>query len=253
MGDEKLNNQIAEYALRLGDDALVFGQRLCEWCADAPTLEEDIAISNVGLDYLGRARMALQYAGKTLGRTEDELAFLRDSGEFRNLLLVELPRGDFAFSMVRQYLLDEFELLFFAQLCKSKDDTLGAIAAKTVKEVRYHQRRSANWMQRLGLGTQESQARTQAAIDQLWGYMPELFEMDELEASLLQAGIAVDRVELHSKWLDIVSAQFASANLQVPESDWQVVGGRKGVHTEHLGHMLGEMQFLQRAYPGLEW
>ncbi|NOX52079.1 MAG: phenylacetate-CoA oxygenase subunit PaaC [Gammaproteobacteria bacterium] len=253
MGDKKLDDQIAEYALRLGDDALVFGQRLCEWCADAPTLEEDIAISNVGLDYLGRARMALQYAGKTLGRTEDELAFLRDSGEFRNLLLVELPRGDFAFSMVRQYLLDEFELLFFTQLCGSKDDTLGAIAAKTVKEVRYHQRRSANWMQRLGLGTQESQARTQAAIDQLWGYMPELFEMDELETSLLQAGIAVDRLELHSKWLNTVTAQLASANLQIPQIDWQVVGGRKGVHTEHLGHMLGEMQFLQRAYPGLQW
>ena len=163
------NDDIAEYALGLGDDALILGQRLCEWCADAPLLEEDIAIANVGLDYLGRARMLLQYAGEKLGKTEDELAFLRDAPEFKNLLIVELPRGDFAFSQVRHYLLDEFEHLFFAQLTQSQDPTLAGIAGKTAKEVRYHLRRSTEWMHRFALGTDESKTRAQQALDELLG------------------------------------------------------------------------------------
>jgi len=246
-------SSLAEYALRLGDDALVTGQRLCEWCADAPLLEEDIAIANIGLDYMGRARLLLQYAGTNLGKSEDELAFLRDAAEFKNLLLVEMPRGDFAYSMVKHYFLDEFESLFFSALTKSSDDTLSGIAAKAVKEVQYHLRRSTQWMHRLGLGTQESNQRTQQAAIELWGYVAEFFDMDELETSLCQAGVAVDRTKLHSQWHTHVAQLFAEVELTLPDQDWQVRGGRQGIHTEHLGHMLAQMQFLPRAYPGAQW
>ncbi len=246
-------NDIAEYTLRLGDDALVHGQRLCEWCADAPFLEEDIAIANVGLDYLGRARMLLQYAGELLGKTEDELAFLRDAPEFRNLLIVELPRGDFAFAMMRQYLLDEYELLFFEALTRSEDATLAAVAEKAIKEVRYHHRRSVEWMRRLGLGTHESNRRVQAALNELWGYVDEFFLMDALDERLAASGVAVDRRALEVIWRDRVADLVSAVELQLPGDEWQVTGGRAGVHTEHLGHMLGEMQFMQRSYPGLTW
>ena len=244
---------VAEFSLRLGDDALILSQRLCEWCADAPLLEEDIALANVALDYLGRARLLLQYAGEGLGQTEDELAFTRDSAEFRNLLLVELPRGDFAFSTVRQYLIDEFELLYFAELTKSADATLAGIAAKTLKEVAYHHRRSRDWMCRLGLGTEESRARTQAGLDLAWGYVGEFFLQDEMEMALVDAGVAVDRAALEAGWRDAVAALLAAAQLEQPDAAWQQSGGRRGLHTEHLGHMLGDMQFMQRAYPGLAW
>lgn len=253
MREQAMPSDIAEYALRLGDDALILGQRLCEWSSNAPMLEEDIAIANVALDYFGRARMLLQYAGSLSGQTEDQLAFLRDSAEFRNLLLVELPRGDFAFSMVKQYLLDEFELRYFAELCASADATLAAIAAKTLKEIKYHQRRSAQWMQRLGLGTAESHQRAQSAIDQLWGYTAEFFAVDEVEERLVQAGVAVDRTALEAEWREVVQASLEGARFCLPDDGWQASGGRSGIHTEHLGHMLAEMQFLQRAYPGLEW
>ena len=244
---------IADYALGLGDDALILGQRLCEWCADAPLLEEDIAIANVGLDYLGRARMLLQYAGNLLNQTEDELAFLRDAPAFRNLLIVELPRGDFAFSQVRHYLLDEFELRFFTELRHSADPTLAAIAEKTEKEIRYHLRRSSEWMRRLALGTEESHRRTQAALDELWGYVCEFFQMTEHEQRLLEHSIAVDRRILEPSWRAQVTGLLEEVGLQKPPDEWQVTGGRSGQHTEHLGHMLGEMQHLQRTYPGLDW
>ena len=244
---------VARYAVRLGDDALVLSQRLCEWSSNAPMLEEDLALSNVALDYLGRARMLYGYAGGMLGRSEDELAFLRDVNEFENLLMVELPRGDFAFSMVRQYLLDEFEARFFAVLAASRDETLAGIAAKTVKEVRYHQRRSSEWMRRLGLGTEESNARAQAAVDELWGYVDELFAMDELEEGLVADRIAVDRSALEAPWREAVESLMAHAELSVPEHGWRVTGGRQHVHTEHLGHLLSDLQFMQRAYPGLSW
>ena len=243
----------ATYAIRLGDDALVLGQRMCEWVAAAPTLEEDIALANVGLDYFGRARMALGYAGSLLGQSEDELAFRRDSDAFTNLLMVELPIGDFAFSMVRHYLLDEYEMLFFAELVNSADTTLAGIAAKTIKEVAYHQRRSREWMRRLGLGTEESNRRTQAALHELWGYTDEFFQLDELEERLVKQQIAVDRTQLRGSWRASVTDLITAVDLQVPDDGWQVSGGRAGVHTEHLGHMLSEMQFLQRAYPGLQW
>ena len=243
----------AEFALRLGDDALVLSQRLCEWNAAAPTLEEDIAMTNVGLDFLGRARMLLQYAGGLLEQSEDQLAFLRDAHAFRNLLIVELPIGDFAFTLTRQYLLDAFEGLYFARLTNSADETLAAIAGKTLKEVDYHQRRSAEWMRRLGLGTEESHRRTQAAVEEVWGYVGEFFLMDELESRLVEAGIAVDRRELESPWRETVGAMLTGIEIEPPSDDWQVSGGRNGVHTEHLGHMLSDMQFMQRTYAGLKW
>ncbi|MEM9621911.1 MAG: 1,2-phenylacetyl-CoA epoxidase subunit PaaC [Pseudomonadota bacterium] len=240
-------------ARRLGDDALVMGQRLCEWCANAPTLEEELALANVALDYLGRARFCYAHAGAALDRTEDELAFLRDAAEFENLLMVELPRGDFAFTMVRQYLLDVFELLYFAGLSQSGSKGLAAIAAKTHKEVQYHLRRSRQWLRQLALGTTVSRDRTEAALDELWGYVEELFAMDALESALVDAGIGVDRQALRADWMLEVEGLLSQLELVKPAADWQVHGGRQGVHTEHLGHLLAQMQFMQRAYPGLQW
>jgi ring-1,2-phenylacetyl-CoA epoxidase subunit PaaC len=247
------NPHVTEYSLRLGDDALILGQRMCEWVADAPFLEEDIALANVALDYFGRARMLLKYAGENLGRSEDELAFLRDGRDFKNMLIVELPRGDFAFSLVRQYFLDEFETLFFAELTQSKDTTLAAVAAKSVKEISYHLRRSRVWIRKLGLGTEESNARAQQAIDELWGYTGEFFQMDTVEDALVIDGVAVNRAPLQKIWTDVVSSHVRESGLVIPNGDWQVAGGRQGVHTEHLGHILSELQFLQRAYPGQSW
>ena len=187
------------------------------------------------------------------GQHEDELASLRDVGAFENLLLVELPRGDFAFTMARQYLLDVFEEAFFAALQHSTDEQLAGIAAKTLKEVHYHKRRSMEWMRRLGLGTGESRSRLQAAVDELWGYVDELFAMDDLEQQLAAQGVAVDRTALDAAWRGEVQAVLSDAGLTIPGSDWQVSGGRAGVHTEHLGHLLSELQFMQRAYPGSSW
>lgn len=244
---------LARYIIRLGDDALILGQRLCEWSSNAPTLEEDLALSNVALDFLGRARMLYGYAAEMTGGSEDELAFTRDERQYENLLLVELPRGDFAFTMMRQFLLDTFEASYFAALRNSADPTLAAIAAKTVKEVDYHLRRSRDWIRRLGLGTEESQQRLQAATDELWGYVDELFETDDVERSLIGRGIAVDREAIHDNWHAAVATLVSQSGITLPESPWQVSGGRQGVHTEHLGHLLSEMQYLQRAHPGQQW
>ena len=248
-----MSADISRYSLRLADDALITAQRLCEWSSRAPTLEEDLALANVGLDYLGRARMCYSYAGELSGKTEDQLAYLRDAREFENAMIVELPCGDFAFTMVRQYLLDEFESRFFTALANSTDARLAAIAQKTVKEVTYHLRRSWEWMKRLGLGTAESNDRSQQALDELWGYVDELFEMDPLEKALMTSGVAVDKATLRADWDAVVKATLLTVGLSVPSHDWQVRGGRSGVHTEHLGHLLTELQFLQRAYPGLAW
>ncbi len=247
------SGEISQYAVRLADDALITAQRLCEWSSRAPTLEEDLALANVGLDYLGRARMCYSYAGELLGKTEDQLAYLRDAREFENAMIVELPCGDFAFTMVRQYLLDEFESRFFTSLANSTDARLAAIAQKTVKEVTYHLRRSWEWMKRLGLGTGESNDRSQQALDELWGYVDELFEMDALEEGLMTSGVGVDKAALRADWDAVVRQTLLAVGLSVPSHDWQVRGGRSGVHTEHLGHLLTELQYLQRAYPGLAW
>ncbi len=255
MSTSNAKELVKQYAIRLGDDAVVQGHRLSEWCSNGPFLEEDLALTNVALDFIGRARMFYAYAAEIDGGdfTEDSYAYTRDCRDFTNMLIHELPRGDFAFSMARQYLMDEFGLAFMECLASSSDETLAAIAAKSVKESRYHLRRSRDWVVRLGDGTQESNQRIQKAVDDLWGYTPELFELDELEQSLVEQGIAVDTSALQANWKKAVAAVFAEATINMPEDDWSVRGGRQGMHTEHLGHMLSDLQFVQRAYPGLEW
>lgn len=255
MSDTKSKEAIKQYAIRLGDDALVLGHRLSEWCSYGPFLEEDLALTNVALDFIGRARMFYSYAAELAadGSTEDTYAYTRDCREFSNLLINELPRGDFAFSMARQYLVDVYNLAYMEALQLSADETLAAIAGKAVKESRYHLRRSHDWMLRLGDGTDESRQRLQRAVDELWGYTPELFALDALEQGLVAAGIGVDAVTLRPAWEQAVSATLAEATLQQPAGDWEVSGGRRGIHTESLGHMLSELQFMQRAYPGLRW
>ncbi len=255
MPDTGTKEAVKQYAIRLGDDALVLGHRLSEWCSYGPFLEEDLALTNVALDFIGRARMFYGYAAELAadGSTEDTYAYTRDCRDFSNLLIHELPRGDFAFSMARQYLVDAYNLAYMESLRQSADNTLAAIAEKAVKESSYHLRRSHDWMLRLGDGTAESHQRLQRAVDELWGYTPELFAMDALEQQLADAGIAVDAAALRPGWEQSVAATLAEATLQKPAGDWEVSGGRRGIHTEALGHMLSELQFMQRAYPGLQW
>jgi ring-1,2-phenylacetyl-CoA epoxidase subunit PaaC len=247
--------QLKKFVLRLGDDALVMGHRLSQWCSNGPFLEEDLALTNVALDYVGRARMLYGYAAEIAadGSTEDSYAYNRDCRDFTNLLIHELPRGDFAFTMARQYLVDEFNLAYMEKLKQSTDQTLAAIAEKACKEDLYHLRRSTGWILRLGDGTAESHDRLQHAIDDLWGYTTEFFEMDELDQKIVQAGIGVDVAKLQPDWINRVTATLTDATLTVPTADWTVTGGRDGIHTEALGHMLSDLQFLQRAYPGQQW
>ena len=245
----------AEYLLRLADDRLVLGHRLSEWCGHAPILEEDIALTNVALDLVGHATALLTLAARRegQGRTEDDLAFLRDAREFRNVHLVELPRGDFAFTIVRQFLFDAYGLHVYGALQRSADAELAAIAAKAHKEVRYHVRHSGEWMLRLGDGTAESHGRMQAALDELWHFTDELWATDALDAELLAAGIAPDMAALQGPWREQVAEVIAAATLTLPADRSPMRGGRRGIHTEHLGHMLAEMQSVARAHPGATW
>ena len=250
-----INTDKTRFALALGDDALTMGQRLSEWVSNGPFLEEDLALTNVALDFIGRSRMFLTYAGELegKGRGEDDLAFHRDCREFTNLLIFELPIGDFGYTMARQYLIDLFEVAYFESLGKSRDETIAAIAMKTLKECRYHLRRSREWVLRLGDGTDESHQRIQTAFDEIWPYVPELFDMPAFESRLLEEGVATDRMTLKAEWEAEVGSTLREATLTVPESDHAIGGGRNGVHTEHMGFLLSDMQFMQRAYPGLEW
>ncbi|MEH6470294.1 MAG: 1,2-phenylacetyl-CoA epoxidase subunit PaaC [Halopseudomonas sp.] len=255
MNPQQLQQATIEYATRLGDDALVLGHRVSEWVSYGPFLEEDIAYGNVALDYIGRARMLYSYAAELTGggKTEDDLAYTRSEREFSNLLINELPKGDFAYSQVRQLLVDVYAGLFLAELVNSQDATLAAVAAKSIKETKYHLRRSRDWVLRLGDGTEESHNRAQRALDDLWGYTHEMFEMDALEQQLSDAGIGVDVTVLRDAWHAQVSAILTEATLTVPEDDWKVRGGREGYHTENLGHLLTELQIVHRSYPGCQW
>ncbi|HEV7637105.1 MAG TPA: 1,2-phenylacetyl-CoA epoxidase subunit PaaC [Bradyrhizobium sp.] len=243
------------YALRRADDALILGHRLSEWCGHAPMLEEDMALANMGLDLLGQARELYSYAAQVEGNGNDEdtFAYLRDIRQYRNLLLVEQPNGDFAHTMVRQFFYAGFADLFWRATMKSADATLAAIAAKSEKESAYHVRHSSEWMVRLGDGTAESHARAQAAIDDLWAFTGEMFEVDAGERALIDAGIAVDPAILHPQWLTTVSSVMGEATLTPPEDDWMQQGGRSGRHSEHLGHLLSELQSMQRTFPGATW
>lgn len=243
------------FTLRLADDALVLGHRLSEWCGHAPILEEDIALANIGLDLIGQARALYDYAATIDGGglTEDSFAYLRDAGQYRNCLLVEQPNGDFAVTMVRQVLFSAFVDPYWRALMNSRDETLAAIAAKAEKETAYHLRHSAEWLIRLGDGTEESHSRAQAALDELWPYTGELFEVDGAERALIEAGIAPDRASLRQTWDTTIGAILSEATLTRPAAGWMQSGGRTGRHSEHLGFILAELQYLQRTYPGATW
>ena len=244
-----------EFLLRMGDSALVLAQRLSEWVGKGPVLEEDIAQTNVGLDLIGQARMWLSYAGEVegAGRDEDALAFRRDQHEFRNALLVEQPNGDYADTIARQFLFDRWHLLALRAMTASRDGRVAAIAAKAAKEVAYHAERSSDWVIRLGDGTEHSHARMAGAIDALWMYTGELFLPDAVDEAMAKAGIGPDLAALAAPWRESVAAVLAEATVAVPSDDFAQRGGRQGRHTEYLGHLLTEMQFLQRAYPGARW
>jgi ring-1,2-phenylacetyl-CoA epoxidase subunit PaaC len=243
------------YTLRLADNALILGHRLSEWIGHAPVVEEDLALGNMGLDLIGQARALYGYAGEVEGggRDEDALAYLRDAPEFRNVLLVEQPNGDFAVTIMRQLIYAAFAHPFFGALARSRDATLAAIAAKAVKEMAYHLRHSAEWAIRLGDGTQESHARIQAALDDLWTYSGELFELDQVERALIEAGIAVDPAPIRPVFDRTMDEVLGEATLTRPAGAFMQAGDRAGRHSEHLGFILADMQFLQRAYPGATW
>lgn len=243
------------YSLRLADNANVLGHRLCEWCGKAPMLEEDLALSNLGLDLIGQARSFYSYAAEIegQGRSEDDLAFLRDAPKFRNVLLAEVPNGDFGVTMLRHFFFAAYYAPYFVAMCKSSDEALAAVAAKAEREMAYHLRHSAEWVIRLGDGSEESAQRMQDALKVLWPFTGEMFEKDEIEEQLIASGVAIDPETLREEWQCTVADVFARAKLEVPEGTWMQTGGRSGVHTEHLGFMLAEMQFLQRTYPGAQW
>jgi ring-1,2-phenylacetyl-CoA epoxidase subunit PaaC len=253
------DQKLFDYLLRLADSDLILAQRLGEWVGHGPVLEEDIALTNVGLDLLGQARLWFAYAGEVearfagAGRSEDTLAFLRDGGEFRNLLLVEQPNGNYADTMARQFYFDAWHRLLLAKLTHSRDARISEIAAKAEKEVTYHAERSADWVIRLGDGTVESHAKMQAAIDDMWMYTGEMFDPDETDTTLAEEGIGCDLRTLAPAWREMVGSVLDEAMLTVPGGTSMQRGGKNGVHTEHLGHMLATMQSLQRSYPGAQW
>ncbi|HSK28212.1 MAG TPA: 1,2-phenylacetyl-CoA epoxidase subunit PaaC [Jiangellales bacterium] len=245
----------AEYALRLGDDALVLAQRLGAWVSRAPQLEEDVALANIGLDLLGQARTVLTYACRLegAGRDEDDLAYLREERDFRNLQIVERPNGDFAVTMARQLAFSTYQLGLYRALCGSTDETLAAVAAKAVKEVAYHVDHATQWVLRLGDGTDESHRRMQAGLAEIWPYVDEMFEADRLTDTLAAEGVAVDPASLRAGWDTAVDAVLTRATLTRPEPAFRGRGGRRGLHTEAMGYLLAEMQHLHRAHPGATW
>jgi ring-1,2-phenylacetyl-CoA epoxidase subunit PaaC len=246
---------LVAYTHYLADDALVLAQRLGEWAANAPEFEEDVALSNIGLDLLGQARALLTYAGEVegAGRDEDALAYLRQEAELRNCLLVEQPNGDFAVTIARQLLFSGYQLGLYRALAGSADPTLAAVAGKAVKEVDYHLDHAAGWVIRLGDGTEHSHARMQRALDALWPYTGELFEADDVVRGLVAEGVAVDPAGLRAGWDGELDPVLAEATLTRPDPGWQHSGGRRGVHTEHMGYLLAEMQYLHRLHPGVRW
>jgi ring-1,2-phenylacetyl-CoA epoxidase subunit PaaC len=245
----------APYVLRLADTSLVLGQRLGEWVGHAPALEEDLALANIALDLVGQARLLLSYAGELegRGRDEDALAFLRDAPEFCNVSLAEQPNGDFGQTIVRQFLLDAWQLEVYEALSGSADTRLAEIAAKAVKETRYHLRFSAGWLVRLGDGTAESHARVAQALDALWRFTDELLTPDSLDEEMAAAGIGPSLPALRLRWEERVGAVLEEATLKRPAASRYLWHGKRGVHTEHLGHMLAEMQHLPRTFRGATW
>jgi ring-1,2-phenylacetyl-CoA epoxidase subunit PaaC len=254
MTDDLLASRVA-YIIGLGDDALILGQRIGEWCGHAPTLELDLSLANVGLDLIGQATLFLNYAGELEGQSRDgdALAFRRDVSDFRNCLLVEQPNGDFGRTIVRQFLFSTWQRLLFEQLTACADPRVAEIAAKAIKEVTYHERLAGDWIVRLGDGTEESHSRVAAGLVWNWRFVDELFQIDPADVPLISAGIATDRAALRPAWDSAIGRVLSDATLSMPAAVRGVTGGRGGRHSEHLGHMLSEMQFLQRAYPDASW
>ena len=251
MKDQNLYNYVLQYA----DTSLILGQRLAEWCGHGPILEQDIAMTNISLDLIGQCRMWYQYAAEIQGegKSEDEIVAFRDAWDYRNVLLVEQPNGDFAQTIFRQFLYDTFSVHFYEMLMDSNDDQLAAIAAKSHKEALYHVKWSGDWVIRLGDGTEESHNRMKAAIEELWSYSGELTKPNETEKKALKEGYGVDLAVLKEKRDEKIREVMTEATLEVPESTYTHEGGKDGRHTEHLGYILSDLQFLQRAYPGQEW
>lgn len=249
------NENLYNYILGVADNSLILGQRMGELCGHGPSLETDIACTNISLDLFGQVRSYFQYAAEVSGgeKTEDDIAFLRREREYKNVLLVEQPNINFAYTIVRQFLFDVYHLLFLEQLQNSSDETLAVIAKKSIKEVSYHERFSSDWVIRLGDGTEESRQKIQEAVDVLWTYTDELFHQTDSDKEMVKAGVAVDVTQLKEAYYKKVNIVLKEATIQVPESKWFQKGGKKGVHTEHLGYLLADMQYMQRTYPGMEW
>ncbi|MGI9369264.1 MAG: 1,2-phenylacetyl-CoA epoxidase subunit PaaC [Ruegeria sp.] len=245
-----------QFLLRMGDNTLILGHRVSEWCGHAPVLEEDIALANTALDLIGQTQMWLGLAGEVQGegKSADDLAFLRDAWDFRNVLLVEVPNGDFGRTLMRQFLFDAWHSIILGRLIKSTDERVAAIAEKASKEVAYHLERSGGTVVGLGDGTKESHARMQEALDYLWPYVGEMFASDAVDAEMAAAGIAPDPAALRDEYDTLIQRILEDATLTIPDSRFAHKGGRDGrMHTEHLGHLLTQMQWLQRAYPGATW
>ncbi|MEO9258082.1 MAG: 1,2-phenylacetyl-CoA epoxidase subunit PaaC [Crocinitomicaceae bacterium] len=243
------------YSARLADDSLILSHRLSEWCGHGPILEEDIAMTNIALDLLGQATSFFEYAGEVedKGRTADDIAFLRLEREYTNCLLVEQPNGDFGKTMIRQFLFDVYHFYLFQGLTSSKDVQLAAIAEKSLKEVTYHLKHSSEWVVRLGDGTDESHQRVQEALNTLWRFTGELFDMDTVDELMIKEGIGVDLAKIKLLYDDHVKDLLGRATLSIPDNNYMQKGGRKGVHSEHLGFLLTELQYMQRTYPGMTW
>lgn len=250
-----MKEAIFEYLLRLGDNALILGQRLGEWCGRGPILEQDIALTNISLDCIGQARNWLSYAGELegKGRSEDDLAYLRDVASFRNVLLVEQANEDWAYTIMRQFLFDAFNYDLHKELSESRDERLAAIAKKSLKEISYHLRFSSEWTIRLGDGTALSRQKMQNALDDLWMYTGELIQPDALDRQMAELGVGADLEKIEPLYRKRLQNILKEATLVIPEKNWMQSGGKTGRHTEYLGYLLAEMQFLQRAYPGAEW
>jgi ring-1,2-phenylacetyl-CoA epoxidase subunit PaaC len=250
-----MKENLYKYILGVADNSLILGQRMGELCGHGPSLETDIACTNISLDLFGQVRSYYQYAAKIAGdgRNEDDIAMLRKEHEYVNVLLVEQPNTDFAYIMARQFLFDVYHLLFLQELEKSKDLTLSAIAKKSVKEVSYHQRFSSDWIKRLGDGTEESHQKMQDAIDDLWTYTDELFHQTEADKAMVKEGIGVDVTKLRDNYYQIINSVLEEATLSIPELKYFQKGGKQGIHTEYLGYLLSDLQYMQRTYPNMEW
>lgn len=248
-------NSIYKYILRIADDSLILGQRLSELCGHGPAIEEDIALTNIALDLIGQATSLYEYAALVgnEGKTADDLAFLRFEREYTNALLVEQPNGDFGMTIARQWYFDSFRVLFYEALLTSTDQQLAAIAEKSLKETKYHWKHSSEWLIRLGDGTEESHNRVQTGLNYLHRYVDELFFMDDVDAEMIAQGIGVDLMVIKSLFEQKIAGVLAMATLSLPTNNWKQIGGRVGKHTEHLGHILSELQYMQRAYPNMEW